>query len=161
MWLVCIYYPTTWTPCKNCLYSLSNNWDFLQDLLVFITLRFWLVHSIHIITSHHSIFINHFKDLKGLWCRLSWTRHLARGRRIYFPLTKCHKSFMNRRLERGKGINFPLTRCRQRPKCIILSQRLGLTRHSELDSHSKTFNYDVIRWENWLRMFCVYRNCCC
>ena len=68
------------------------------------------------ITSYHSIFNNHFKDLKGLWCRLWWTKRLARGRGIYFPL-------INRR---------------QRSSTTNLSQGLWPIWHGELDSCGRT-----------------------
>ena len=48
-------------------------------------------HVHNIITSYHSIFNNHFKNLEGSFdAGLRWTRRLPRGQR-FSPLNKCHQ----------------------------------------------------------------------
>ena len=69
-------------------------------------------------TSYHIIFLTISRISRACDAGLSWTRCLARGKKIYFPLTKF----------------------RQRTKHFILNQNLGPTGHGELDSRRKTFN---------------------
>ena len=99
----------------------------------------WLV--VHdIIISYHIILTDQLKDLKGQWCMLSWTERLARGKRIYFPLMECRQSIMSQTPSKGQGDLLSSNQWCQRPKHVILSQRLWPTRHGELNSRRRTFN---------------------
>ena len=75
---------STWTSCKPKPKALCALCEYCLPVY---TLTYLCIHVHNIITSYHSIFNNHFKDLEGsVDAGLRWTRHLSRGNGVS-PLT--------------------------------------------------------------------------
>ena len=70
------------------------------------------------ITSYHIIFTDHFKDLKGLWCRF----------------------IMNQTSSQGQGDLFSSNQMSSNTKVYYFESNARTTRHGELNSRRRTLN---------------------